>query len=450
MLSSIDIRAEAYLIGEIMPACYYWLKYDQRAKLKYLFLGALFTALAMMTKGVFTLATITSGLITLWIVQHRLKTILTPKWLIAILLSFIFIAPEIISLYLQFDSQPDKIVFGMNHVSGIKWFFWDSQFGRFFNTGPISVNKAQDLHYLFFFYTFFWAYLPWWPIFFAALYPAIKEKSSATIFLMASFFITFIIFSLTKFQIDHYTNILFPFASIISANWLYQTFSNNKIKTNARVIKIVSTIETTLALILIIIVIILAPKILSGIYPNLIFLLISGIMLVIFFTKHSSILLKTIIFPTLAICIAFIFAITVNGVEYAKYDAGYQIAQDLNTKTNIIVIGYNLDLLSLDFNSKNPFIPLSIQDNTIILDKKTLNSKLVHLIQEQIKNPANSVVYLVTEDKDKSLILHSFAKSKIYRAFAGTSIETYMRSALNVNKLQDKLTTYDVININPQ
>src|SRR3990167_9156490 len=55
MLSSIDVRAEAFLLGEITPACYYWLKYNQKFRLKYLFLGAMFTALAMMTKGIFVL-----------------------------------------------------------------------------------------------------------------------------------------------------------------------------------------------------------------------------------------------------------------------------------------------------------------------------------------------------------------------------------------------------------
>lgn len=50
----------------------------------------------------------------------------------------IFISPELICLYIQFDSHPEKIVFGNTHVSGIRFFFWDSQFGRFFNTGPIK------------------------------------------------------------------------------------------------------------------------------------------------------------------------------------------------------------------------------------------------------------------------------------------------------------------------
>ena len=63
MLSSLDVRAEVYLLGEIMPACYYWLLYHDSPKIKinYLFLGAFFSALAMMTKGIFVLVTIFGG-----------------------------------------------------------------------------------------------------------------------------------------------------------------------------------------------------------------------------------------------------------------------------------------------------------------------------------------------------------------------------------------------------
>jgi len=63
MLSAIDVRAEAYLLGTIIPAVYYWLKYDnsETLKLRYLLLGSLFTALAMMTKGPFVVITIFSA-----------------------------------------------------------------------------------------------------------------------------------------------------------------------------------------------------------------------------------------------------------------------------------------------------------------------------------------------------------------------------------------------------
>jgi len=125
LLSSIDVRAEAYLIGEIMPACYYWYLYNAEAKinLRYLILGAVFTALAMMTKGPFVLITIMSGLSVSWVYTQQLINFIRLKWLFALILSLIFITPELLSLYLQFDTQPHKIVFGHTHISGIKWFF---------------------------------------------------------------------------------------------------------------------------------------------------------------------------------------------------------------------------------------------------------------------------------------------------------------------------------------
>lgn len=442
MLSSIDVRAEAYLLGEITPACYYWLKYDQKARFKYLILGALFTALAMMTKGIFILATITSGILVLWITQKRLTTIFAPKWLIAIVLSFFFIAPELIALYHQFDSQPGKIIFGHTHVSGIKWFFWDSQFGRFFNTGPINVSHPQDMHYLFFVYTFFWAYLPWWPIFFIALWTSFKEKSAAATFLLASFFITFIIFSVTKFQVDHYTNILFPFASIIAANWLCKNFANN-LSQQSQSIKFINKTESFLALLLIVLVAILAPQIFFGIYKAIIITLIIMAILSFVAIRKANIVFKTLCYPTIAICLTFIFVIFVNGIEYAKYDAGYQIARYLNKKINIDIVGYNLDLLSLDFNSQNTFIPLSSAHEAI-------NKEDMIILQQKICPLEKSAsVYLVTMDENKSFILNTFKHSHIDSVFQGTSIENYMRGALNLNKLHDKLTNYNVIKIDP-
>lgn len=506
MLSSIDVRAEAFLIGEIMGACYYWLKYDSETKLKYLLCGAIFTALAVMTKGIFVLITIVSGLVILWLYQKRLRNIVSFKWLIALGLSFVFIAPELIALYAQFDAQPDKVVFGMTHVSGIRWFFWDSQFGRFFNTGPIAVNHTQDMHYLFFVYTFFWAYLPWWPMFFAAIWLAIKsvipnnntpttnfelgthtKNTSASIFLFASFFITFIVFSVTKFQIDHYTNILFPFASIICANWLItiisgrhsipesnksesRTFSapqsistaetnfasesanifssehgmlvNNSSITTKSKRPLIYWIETGIAILLLTLVTVLSCKVLSGIYLIAILGLV-GIAIIFFLSiTKSSWVLKTIAYPTIAISITFIFAMFVNGVEYAKYDAGYQMAKYLNQKSNIEVVGYQIDLLSLDFNSKNPFTLIPNPANTTVNSSQTV----IALMRSSSGN-LHKPIYLVTMLNNQDKILNLFPGSSVDRIFTGTSIETYLRNCTQKQQLEKKLDKYVIIAI---
>ncbi|MDD3267018.1 MAG: glycosyltransferase family 39 protein, partial [Burkholderiales bacterium] len=112
MSTTIDLRAEAYMLGQIMPACYYWLRYDNKFSIRYLVLASLFSALAMMTKGPFVVFTIFSGLVITWIYTGQFKKIISGKWLVAYTLTLIFILPELITLYLQFDAHPDLYVFG--------------------------------------------------------------------------------------------------------------------------------------------------------------------------------------------------------------------------------------------------------------------------------------------------------------------------------------------------
>ncbi|MBU3737807.1 MAG: phospholipid carrier-dependent glycosyltransferase, partial [Rhodoferax sp.] len=221
MLTSSAVRAEAYLTGSITAACLAWLRYHDRPALAPLLLGAFFSATALMTKGVFTLITITSGLLALWIWQRRWDRLWSLQWWAALALTLLFTLPEMVALYLQFDAQPDKQVFGRTGVSGIGFFWWDSQFGRFFNTGPI---RNADGSPFFFLHVFLWAFLPWVPVFFAALgggprRPAPRDPGprEARVFLWASFGVTFALFSLTRFQLDYYTVILFPFAAILCA-----------------------------------------------------------------------------------------------------------------------------------------------------------------------------------------------------------------------------------------
>lgn len=224
MDSSIDVKAETYLTGFIMGACYYWLRYDAQSKLKYLLLGAAFTASAVMTKGVFTMITITSGLLILWLYQKQWSKLWSVKWWLAFGLSLLFTAPEVIALYLQFDAHPEKVVFGQRSVSGIKFFLWESQFGRFFNTGPI---KNTNGHPLYFVLVFFLAFQPWVAVYVAAMLSSVRKfaqrpasENAGFVFLCGAFFVTFALFSATSFQLDHYTVILFPFSAIVCGQYL--------------------------------------------------------------------------------------------------------------------------------------------------------------------------------------------------------------------------------------
>ena len=224
MDTATGVKAEAYLMGSIMGACYYWLRFDTTPKLKYLLLGALFGGVSMMTKGLFTLVTIGGGLVCLWLYQKQWHKLWSLKWLLALGLTLLCTAPELIALYLQFDAHPEKMVFGHDHVSGIRFFFWDSQFGRFFNSGPIKNPGGSPSYFVL---VFLWAFLPWVAVFVAALVDGVRKfrQRSAPerghfVFLCGAFFVTFTMFSLAGFQLDYYTVIVYPFAAILCGKFL--------------------------------------------------------------------------------------------------------------------------------------------------------------------------------------------------------------------------------------
>lgn len=137
----------------------------------------------------------------------------------------IFILPELYSLYHQFDLHPEKIVFNTTHISGLKFFFWDSQFGRFFNTGPIQGEGD----WLFSVHTILWAFLPWALYLVIICFNGIKQllagRVTPAFILSAGAAVSFIIFSASKFQLPHYIVIIFPQCSILVAAYLLNIYN---------------------------------------------------------------------------------------------------------------------------------------------------------------------------------------------------------------------------------
>lgn len=434
MLSSIDVRAEAFLLGEIIPACYFWLRYDKHGSIKYLLGGAFFTACALMTKGIFVLITIISGIAILWIYRGKWRNFISFKWIIALCLSFILALPELWTLYLQFDLHPEKIMYGQSHISGIRWFFWDSQFGRFLSTGPIRNDHADFSHYFFFMHTFLWAYLPWWPMFIVAIWQFTKDfihsrlHKDAEIFLFASFFVTFILFSVSVFQVDHYTNILFPFASIICAAWLNKVFASCKVNCRHSLFYI----EGIIASILLLAIMIITPWVLSGITMWVILLLNLVAWAAVIWFRNKMWQFKIVAYPTIAISMLFVFLMTVNGVEYAKYDGGYQIATYLNAKNDVTVVSYNIDsknqmdMLDLNLHSKNPYLEIN--------DLSQLKS---------IKRP----IYLVIENKDLPAVVSKIPTAQVEQTVKACAIEAFIANILEPDSLSKNLYTYVLLKV---
>ncbi|MEE1947150.1 glycosyltransferase family 39 protein [Pedobacter sp. KR3-3] len=220
VISNFDVRAESYITFFVLASLYHYYR-AHRSSWLHLVAGSLFAACAMMVKGIFVTIPILGGCIIYWLLTNQYRQFLKVKWWLALLLILFFISPELYALYQQFDLHPEKVVFGQTGYSGLRFFFWDSQFGRFFNNGPIKGRG--DLS--FFLHTTLWAFLPWSILLCGAVVSLFKKKGRAglppeNIMVWSSAAVTFLIFSLSKFQLPHYIIIIFPQFAMMTAVYL--------------------------------------------------------------------------------------------------------------------------------------------------------------------------------------------------------------------------------------
>jgi 4-amino-4-deoxy-L-arabinose transferase-like glycosyltransferase len=227
ILGNTDTRAEPYLMGLIIAGIYHIACLEERFSYKDLLLAALFTAFAIMTKGIFVVVAIYGSLIGQLVFQKRLKSLFQAKWLWLIVLTAIFTLPEFYALYIQFDLHPEKTVFGTTHVSGIKWFLWDSQFGRFVNNGPIIRKTSGSI--IFYVHTLLWAFAPWCLLFYYAVFKNLKAifQRSAAIeyYALSGGLLLLLLFSVSRFQLPFYTNAVFPLFAIVTAPFCFDQLS---------------------------------------------------------------------------------------------------------------------------------------------------------------------------------------------------------------------------------
>jgi len=232
VISNNDTRAEAILLGLIMGAVYHMYKLSQRFSILSILLSAIYCAAAVMTKGVFVLIIMYSAILLNLFINKEYKILFAFRWILLLVATTAFCFPELYAVYQQFDLHPEKVVFGTTGVSGVKFFLWDSQFGRFFNNGPIQKSEGDVL---FFIHTILWALAPWAIIGLTSLMLTTKKivqnfknQEYITYF---GFSILFVIFSISKFQLSHYVNILFPFIAIMIAQ-IFITSCDNKLIQN--------------------------------------------------------------------------------------------------------------------------------------------------------------------------------------------------------------------------
>jgi 4-amino-4-deoxy-L-arabinose transferase-like glycosyltransferase len=231
LMSNTDVRAEPYLLALIVGAVYHFYKLFERFEFLHLVLGSLLAACAVMTKGIFALVPIGTALIGHALFTNRFTYLFRWRWLLAIILTAVFVLPEFYAVYMQFDKHPEKTIFNRTGVSGVKWFLWDSQFSRFVMQGPIVRSRGDVFYYV---HTLLWAFAPWclllYYVFTKRIIAIFKKRKVQEYVTLSAIVPMLLFFSLSKFQLNFYTNILFPFFSILVASFIASVLSKTDSK----------------------------------------------------------------------------------------------------------------------------------------------------------------------------------------------------------------------------
>ncbi|HEU4384834.1 MAG TPA: glycosyltransferase family 39 protein [Anaeromyxobacteraceae bacterium] len=219
VMANADVRAEAYLVGLVTGAVYHFLRAQEPRSGVHLVLGAALSGCAVMTKGAVALVPVAGALLGHWASRREWRELLRPRWWIAAALVLVFILPEIVCLAVQFGSRPAAGGPAVGRKA-IPFFLWESQLGRMLGTGTIRREHGSPL---FFAHTLLWAFLPWSAWLLAAAADRIRRPPRLPPglgFAWGAAVPALVLFSLSRFQLPHYLDFLFPFLAVITAVWV--------------------------------------------------------------------------------------------------------------------------------------------------------------------------------------------------------------------------------------
>ena len=426
VISNNDVRAEPYLTALIIGAVYHFYRCIGSKNFMHLLLGALFTACAVMTKGMFALIPIGGALAGELVIKKRWKELFHVRWLIAGVLVMVFITPELYSLYYQFDAHPEKTVFGRQGVSGIRFFFWDSQFGRFFNTGPIKGKGDPS----FFLHTTLWAFLPWSIVLYIAIVQfirkGIREPLKQEWYCISAALITFLLFSASKFQLPHYLNIVFPFFAIITAQYL---LGIQNVKETRRI----QLVQTVLIAVLLISIILL-DMFLLRIYDNILTGLLTGAMIwaagfIISAFSRQEYLQRTMFRTALASIVINLYLNLCFYPELLKYQSGSEAAFWVN-KNN---------------TSRLPVAQMVHEQYAFALDFY-LNQALYTIDTVHNKYPATPFL-LYLNSPDKQFLLKKGWQLESLKEFEHYPVSRIKFSFINSRKRPEVISVYELVKV---
>lgn len=259
-----DIRTDTILMGWVALAIWLLAEWERKEENKYFLLASVAIGFGMVTKGPIALMVPVFAFAPHFLLKRKFSYLFKPVYLVGLLIIGVILLPMSIGLYLQFDLHPEKSVYGLSNVSGLRFFYWTQSFGRI--TGESTWNNHAPFSFLF--ENLLWGMLPWTIFFISGLLTdwisLIRKKFSLQandeIITISGFLLTYCSLAISKYQLPHYIYVVLPLIAVSTA----KSINNILSKRSATGIKIIFSSFQYLVLAILI----LAPfAILKSVFP---------------------------------------------------------------------------------------------------------------------------------------------------------------------------------------
>ncbi len=227
-----DVRTDTVLTSAVIFAVWQIMAFVFYHDKMHLIGGFVGIGLGMLAKGPIAIMVPILALSSYFIGRKRYKEFFRVDWLWGILIVAVMLAPMSYGLYTQFDSQPTKEMTFMSdagnrvetNISGLKFYYWTQSFGRITGENVWKDGSPPT----FFIDTFLWSFLPWsllavWAILWRTsntIVDVFKKRKKQEWLTLGGFILPFIAFSMSSYKLPHYIFVLFPFAAIITAEFV--------------------------------------------------------------------------------------------------------------------------------------------------------------------------------------------------------------------------------------
>ncbi len=223
-----DVRCDTMLMGWVALSLWQMAAWYQTNHWKHFILAFVAIAGGMMTKGPIALMVPAFAFVPHFILKREWKQFFRWEYLVGVIIIALMLLPMSVGLYQQFDLHPGKMINGVPIQSGLRFYYWTQSFGRY--TGENVFNEMN--HFTFLLENMLWSFLPWIFLFLIGFFSGFIKLWKSK-FLLAKgeewmsyggFLITYCILARSQAQLPHYIFVVFPLASIVTANFLYKLF----------------------------------------------------------------------------------------------------------------------------------------------------------------------------------------------------------------------------------